>query len=117
MRARLFFLIFFCVAASAHARPTSLFNGAVTFQLPAGWQIQREGPHGSAQLVQLLIPDGAAENASESSNAVITADPLQPGLNVKRFGDSRLQKPYTTVLTDISAGKNWRTVLSHAQLG
>jgi hypothetical protein len=117
MRARLLFSIIFCVAASAHARLTSLFNGAVTFQLPSSWQVQREGRHGSAQIIQLLIPDSATDNTAESSNAVITAEPLQPGLSVKSFGDSGLQKPYTTVLTDISAGKNWRTVLSHAQLG
>lgn len=117
MRARLLFSIIFCIAISAHAQPTSLFSGAVTFQLPASWQVQREGPHGSAQIVQLLIPDSATDNTPESSNAVITAEPRQPDLNVKSFGDSGLQKPYTTVLTDIPAGKNWRTVLSQAQLG
>ena len=117
MRKSLLFPIIFCVAASTQARPTSLFNGAVTFQLPASWQVQREGPHGSAQIVQLLIPDSATHNTLESSNAVITAEPLQPGFSVKSFGDSALQKPYTTILSDIPAGKKWRTVLSHAQLG
>lgn len=117
MRTRLLFSIIFCVAAGTHARPTSLFSGVVTFQLPGSWKVQREGPHGSAQIVQLLIPDNATDNTPESSNAVITAEPLQPGISVKSFGDSGLQKPYTTVLTDIPAGKQWRTVLSRAQLG
>ena len=94
-----------------------MFNGIVTFELPSSWQVQRQGPHRSAQIIQLLIPDAATDNTPESSNAVITAEPLQSGLTVKSFGDSSLRKPYTTVLTDIPAGKNWRTVLSHGQLG
>lgn len=117
MPARLLFFTVFWIAASAQARPSSLYNGAVRFELPGNWKVQREGPHGSAEIVQLLIPDTATNNTPESSNAALTAEPVQPGLSVKRFGDSSLQKPYTTVLTDIPAGKNWRTVLSRGQLG
>lgn len=117
MQARLLFFTVFCIAATTQARPSSLFSGAVTCELPTSWKIQREGSHGSAQIVQLLIPDTATDNTPESSNAVLTAEPLQRGLSVKSFGDSSLQKPYTSVLTDIPAGKTWRTVLSHGQLG
>jgi hypothetical protein len=67
--------------------------------------------------VQLLIPDPATDNSPESSNAVITAEPLQPGLTLRSFGDSSIHKPDMTVLTDIPARKTWRTVLSHGHPG
>jgi hypothetical protein len=63
--------------------------------------------------VQLLIPDPDADDTPESSNAAITAEPLQAGFAVKTFGDSSVRKPDMTVLTDIPAGQNWRAVLSH----
>jgi hypothetical protein len=117
MRTLLVCLSILSVAISAHAGPSSLLGGAVTFQLPSSWQIQRQGPHGAAEIVQLLIPDAATDNTPESSNAVITAEPLQPGLTIKSFGDSSVRKPDMTVLTDIPAGKAWRTVLSHGHPG
>ena len=117
MRTSLLFLSILCITASASAVPNSLFSGAVTFHLPSNWKVQRQGPHGSAEVVQLLIPDPDTDNTPESSNAVITAEPLQPGLTVKSFGDSSIHKPDMTVLTDIPAGKTWRTVLSHGHPG
>jgi hypothetical protein len=117
MRTLLVSLSILSLTISANAGPTSLLGGAITFQLPSSWRVQRQGPHGSAEIVQVLIPDAATDNTPESSNAVITAEPLQSGFTIKSFGDSSVRKPDLTVLTDIPAGKTWRTVLSHGHPG
>ena len=100
MHAVLAFFVVAFFAATAAARPNSLLGGAVTFELPANWQVQRQGPHGSAEIVQLLIPDQATDNTPESSNGY-HGEPLQPGLTIKSFGDSSVRKSDMTVLTDI----------------
>jgi hypothetical protein len=111
---RAFFILFalFCVTSYAAPLPDSLLDKNVTFTIPAKWTVQQQFSKGSAQVLQILIPDPDTDDTPDSSNAILTAEPLQPGVDVERFGDSRLQ--HVAIVTDIPAGHTWRTVLSRA---
>jgi hypothetical protein len=114
----LFLVTIVCVTANAGPLPSSLLEKNVTFKLPAEWRLQREGSDGFAEMLQLLISDPDTDDTPDSSNAAISAEPVQPGVTVKSFGDFRLRSvPSFTVLTDIPAALTWRTVLSRGQQG
>src|SRR5207249_9730 len=122
MKPHLFLVTVLCLAADAGSLPESLLDKNVTFKLPAHWIAQRQFTKGSAKVLQLLIPDPDTDEMPDSSNAIITAEPLQAGVTVERFGDSRLRSYNSslssfTVLTDVPAGQSWRTVLSRVQQG
>jgi hypothetical protein len=104
-------------AANADPLPESLLEKNVTFKLPSHWKVQRQTTNGSAEVLQLLIPDPDTDDTPNSSNVGITAEPSQPEATVKKFGDLRLhtEDRSLTVLTDIPAGETWRTVLSHGK--
>jgi hypothetical protein len=112
MRSLVIILAALCVTSQAGPLPDSLFDKNVTFMIPAKWIVQRQFSKESAEVLQILIPDPDTDDTPDSSNAILTAEPLQSDVNVQRFGDSRLQ--HVAVVTDIPAGQAWRTVLSRA---
>src|SRR5207248_8091294 len=103
MRPLIVILAVFCVTSYAGPLPDSLLDKKVTFTIPAKWIIQRQFTKESAEVLQILIPDPGTDDTPDSSNAILTAEQLQTGVNVQRFGDSRLQ--HVAVVTDIPAGQ------------
>lgn len=120
MKTTLKILAIVLAAGGANAAPPSSLKGTnIAFELPRTWQVQRHITNGTAEILQLLIPDPDTDGTPDSSNAGITAEPLQSGLDVGAFGDSRLatKDPSFLTITDISAGEHWRTALSSAHQG
>ncbi len=112
--------IIFSTAAAEEPLPASLWNKNVTFALPPHWRVQRHFADNSREMLQLLIPDPDTDSTDDSSNACITVEPLHRGDTVKSFGDTKLQltsDPSYIIITDIPAGKKWRTVLSSVHQG
>jgi hypothetical protein len=98
--------------------PESLMDENLSFKLPDHWHLQRQFTNGAASVLQLLIPDPDTDDTPDSSNAFVTAEPVQPGATVESFGDNKLRSglPFT-VITNIPAGHTWRTVLSRGKQG
>jgi hypothetical protein len=120
MKTRLTILAIALLMGTANAAPPGTLKGAsIAFKLPPTWQAQRHITNGTAEVLKILIPDPDTDGTPDSSNAAITAEPLQPGLDVRTFGDSRLatKEPSFVTITDISAGEHWRTALSSAHQG
>lgn len=117
---RVLVILSFSVSASfAGQWRSSLLDHHVTFELPEDWVVQHFIQRGTTEMTGFYVPYQEAEKRAESANAIITAEPLQPAMDVQTFSDARLRNCFEgmEIIGDVTTRDKWRTVVWRAKQG